>query len=135
MTHDEKKYPSPDEFKPERFLHKDGSLTSDTMPLGFGWGRRICVGRHLADAAVWIAITSFLATFSVHKALDEDGKEIPVIPKFSTGVAVHPETFPCRIVPRFQDASVERLTQLTGLGPSVNITTCLETNGDSTVAE
>ncbi|OJA17980.1 hypothetical protein AZE42_08944 [Rhizopogon vesiculosus] len=115
MTHDEKKYPSPDEFKPERFLHKDGSLTSDTMPLGFGWGRRICVGRHLADAAVWIAITSFLATFSVHKALDEDGKEIPVIPKFSTGVAVHPETFPCRIVSRFQDASVERLTQLTGL--------------------
>jgi len=115
MTHDEKKYPSPDEFKPERFLHEDGSLTSDTMPLGFGWGRRICVGRHLADAAVWIVITSFLATFSVHKALDEDDKEIPVIPKFSTGIAVHPETFPCRIVSRFQDASVERLTQLTGL--------------------
>ena len=41
MTHDEKKYPSPDEFKPERFLHEDGSLTGDTMPLGFGWGRRI----------------------------------------------------------------------------------------------
>jgi cytochrome P450 len=40
MTHDEKKYPSPYEFKPERFLHEDGSLTSDTMPLAFGWGRR-----------------------------------------------------------------------------------------------
>jgi cytochrome P450 len=41
MTHDEKKYPSPDEFKPERFLREDGSLTSDTMSLAFGWGRRI----------------------------------------------------------------------------------------------
>jgi hypothetical protein len=41
MTHDEKKYPSPDEFKPERFLHEDGSLTNDTMPLGYGWGRRM----------------------------------------------------------------------------------------------
>jgi len=41
MTHDEKKYPSPDEFKPERFLHEDGSLTSDKMTLAFGWGRRI----------------------------------------------------------------------------------------------
>jgi hypothetical protein len=41
MTHDEEKYPSPHEFKPERFLRDDGSLTSDTMPLGFGWGRRL----------------------------------------------------------------------------------------------
>jgi len=45
-------------------------------------------GRHLADAAVWIAITSFLATFSVHKVLDEHGEEVPVIPKFSTGIAM-----------------------------------------------
>jgi hypothetical protein len=41
MTRNEKKYPSPDEFKPERFLHEDGSLTSDTMSLAFGWGRRV----------------------------------------------------------------------------------------------
>jgi len=41
MTHDETKYPSPNEFKPERYLHEDGSLTSDTMPLAFGWGRRV----------------------------------------------------------------------------------------------
>jgi len=41
MTHDEKKYHSPGEFKPERFLNEDGSLTDDKMPLGFGWGRRI----------------------------------------------------------------------------------------------
>jgi len=40
MTRDETKYPSADEFKPERFLHEDGSLTSDTMSLAFGWGRR-----------------------------------------------------------------------------------------------
>ncbi|OAX34799.1 cytochrome P450 [Rhizopogon vinicolor AM-OR11-026] len=115
MTHDAQKYPNPDEFKPERFLHEDGSLTSDTMPLGFGWGRRICVGQHLAEAALWIAITSFLATFSIQKTLDEHGEEIPVVPKFTTGLIIHPETFPCQIVPRLQDASVERLTQLIGL--------------------
>jgi hypothetical protein len=81
------------------------------------------VGRHLADAAIWIAIASFLATFSVEKAFDEHGEEIPVIPEFSTGLAMfaklfhslldsrlisrcfsHPEIFPCRIVPRFRDA-------------------------------
>lgn len=98
------------------------------------------MGRHLADAALWIAISSFLATFSVHKALDEHGEEIPAVPKFTTGIAMfvelllfyssslliyflvrsHPETFPCRIVPRFQDASVERLTGLTGLDQLAN---------------
>ncbi|OJA13493.1 hypothetical protein AZE42_08412, partial [Rhizopogon vesiculosus] len=37
MTLNEQKYPNPDEFKPERFLHEDGSLTNDTMHWGFGW--------------------------------------------------------------------------------------------------
>jgi len=41
MTHNERKYPSPDEFKPERFLNEDGSLTDDTMQSVFGWGRRV----------------------------------------------------------------------------------------------
>ncbi|KAG0697077.1 cytochrome P450 [Suillus ampliporus] len=115
MTHNEEKYPSPNEFKPERFLHEDGSLTSDTMPLGFGWGRRICMGQHLADVSLWIAIASFLAVFSAYQAIDEHGMEIPVIPKFSTGIFIHPEKFPCRIVPRFPDASVKTLAHLTGL--------------------
>ncbi|KAG1817428.1 hypothetical protein EV424DRAFT_1407790 [Suillus variegatus] len=48
------------------------------MHFGFGLGRRICVGRYVADASLWIAITSFLAMFSVHKALDEHGMDIPV---------------------------------------------------------
>ncbi|OAX34015.1 cytochrome P450 [Rhizopogon vinicolor AM-OR11-026] len=116
MTRNEKKFPSPDEFKPERFLHENGSLTDDKMRFGFGWGRRMCAGQHLADASMWISITSFLAAFSVHKALDEHGKEIPVVPKFTTGIAIHPETFPCRIVPRFNNGSAETLAQLTGLG-------------------
>ncbi|KAG1883053.1 cytochrome P450 [Suillus subluteus] len=113
MTHDETKYPSPDEFKPERFLHDDGSVTSDRMHLGFGWGRRMCAGRHVADASLWIAIANFLAVFSAHKALDDHGMDIPVIPKFTAGLTIHPEEFPYRIVPRFPCTS-EILTHLTG---------------------
>ncbi|KAG2041161.1 cytochrome P450 [Suillus americanus] len=105
MAHNKKKYPNPGEFKPERFLHEDGSLTSDTMPLGFGWGRQ----------------SYFLAMFSVHNAHDEHGIDIPVIAKFYIGLIVHPEKFPCCIVPQFPDASVKRLTHLTGLSPYVNI--------------
>jgi len=99
----------------------------------------LSVGRHVADASLWIATTSFLATFSVQKALDEHGKEVPVAPNFSVGIAVlagfsflpnrrlmpcfsHPEKFPCRIVPRFHDASVDRLAQLTGSDPTTKTT-------------
>ncbi|KAG2037427.1 cytochrome P450 [Suillus americanus] len=116
MTHDATKYPSPDEFKPERFFEDDGSLNSDTMRLSFGWGRRICVGRHLVDASLWIAMANFLAFFSAHKALGEHGMEIPVVPKFTTGFTVRPETFPCRILPRFPDVSLKTLTRSTNVG-------------------
>ncbi|KAG1878484.1 cytochrome P450 [Suillus tomentosus] len=115
MTRDPKKYPNPDEFKPERFLRQDGSLTSDTMALAFGWGRRICVGRHVAEASIWIAIVNFLAFFLAYKARDECGMKIPVTPKFSTGFVINPEIFPCCIVPRFPDASVKTLVHPTVL--------------------
>lgn len=33
-------------------------------------------------------MASFLAVFSAHKALDDHGTDIPVIPKFTTGFTV-----------------------------------------------
>ncbi|KAG1833877.1 cytochrome P450 [Suillus variegatus] len=115
MTHDTTKYPSPNEFKPERFFQADGSLNNDNMRLGFGWGRRICVGRHVVDASLWIAMANFLTFFSAHNALDEHGMDIPVVPKFTTGFTVRPETFPCRILQRFPDASLKTLRRSTNL--------------------
>jgi hypothetical protein len=37
-------------------------------------------------------MSSFLAVFSAHKVLDDHGMDIPVIPKFSTGIAVFVES-------------------------------------------
>ncbi|KAF8558122.1 cytochrome P450 [Imleria badia] len=52
MTHDEAKYPNPFDFDPERFLDADENLNQDTVGYAFGFGRRICVGRHVADASL-----------------------------------------------------------------------------------
>jgi len=87
MAHNESKYPDAHEFIPERFLRDDGTLKpSDGEHIAFGFGRRICVGRHFADLSVWSVIVKILATFTIEKARDENGVEIPIEPKFSSNV-------------------------------------------------
>lgn len=55
MLHDPKDYPEPDEFKPERFIGKDGNLdpnVRDPNTIVFGFGRRcvfILLSRHRAQ--------------------------------------------------------------------------------------
>jgi cytochrome P450 len=79
ILHDPEVYPDPEEFKPERFLNPDGTVRDDpTLSLVFGAGKRICPGRHFADATIFIVTSSVLSVFNVTKAKDESGHEIPV---------------------------------------------------------
>lgn len=79
ILHDPEVYPNPEEFRPERFLKPDGGIQDDpTLSLAFGSGRRICSGRHLADATIFMVAVSVLSAFNVTKARDENGREIPV---------------------------------------------------------
>ncbi|KAG1747256.1 cytochrome P450 [Suillus paluster] len=112
ITRNEAKYPNPEEFKPERFFGADGELNDDTMSYAFGAGRRICVGRYIADASVWSAMVSVLALFDIKKCKDEQGNDINVNPKFTAGVTSHPLPFPCHIVPRSKGFSPEKLAEM-----------------------
>ena len=79
ILHDPDAYPDPEEFKPERFLSEDGSVKDDpTLALAFGAGKRICPGRHIVDATLFIVASSVLSAFNVTKAKDENGNEILV---------------------------------------------------------
>ncbi|EGO23878.1 hypothetical protein SERLADRAFT_349822 [Serpula lacrymans var. lacrymans S7.9] len=88
MAHNDDKYPEPYKFKPERFFALDGKLNDDTVGLVFGFGRRICVGRHIADATVWAAMVSILTVFNITKAKDDLGNDIEVTPKWTNGVTM-----------------------------------------------
>ncbi|OAX34961.1 cytochrome P450 [Rhizopogon vinicolor AM-OR11-026] len=77
------------------FLNPDGTLNDDTVPWVFGFGRRRCPGRDIADASLWCAITCILATFTIKKPVGQE----PQI-KWKSGLSSYPLPFPCRFVPR-----------------------------------
>ncbi|KAF7357516.1 Cytochrome P450 [Mycena sanguinolenta] len=104
MTRDESIYHEPDRFNPDRFFTADGKLNENATILTFGFGRRICPGRHHADATIWATIVSVLSTFNIAKAKDATGKEIDIDPKYSDGLVSQPGRFACSITPRSEMA-------------------------------
>ncbi|SJL18346.1 related to cytochrome P450 CYP2 subfamily [Armillaria ostoyae] len=71
MLHDEKDYPNPLAFDPDRFIPQDGKEAQPEPTVTFGFGRRICPGRYLALNTAWIAIASMASTLSFSNAVVE----------------------------------------------------------------
>jgi cytochrome P450 len=91
ILHDPEVYPQPDVFNPDRFLNKAGaSELSPLDPLSatFGYGRRICPGRYMAEAQLWISIASILAVFDIFPGNDADemGRPVKTEAKFTSGM-------------------------------------------------
>ena len=73
VLHNPATYPEPDSFRPERFINPDGSLHDDpVVTSAFGFGKRICPGRHLADATIFIVVASLLSVFNIKKGRGTD---------------------------------------------------------------
>ncbi|KAF8628642.1 hypothetical protein AX15_003774 [Amanita polypyramis BW_CC] len=105
ITRDEAVYPDPESFKPERFLNSDGSLNDDNMQYAFGFGRRICPGRPVADTLLWLVIATVLSTFNISKAKDENGVEVEIdLNAFTSATTSTPLPFKCSITPRSPQA-------------------------------
>lgn len=105
MTLDENIYKDASAFDPTRFLPKPAGR-SEPYPVGtFGFGRRICPGRHLATDSLWIAIATILATMTILNEIGPDGKEIvPDATPIASGITSHPRPFQCRLVARTEMA-------------------------------
>lgn len=89
MLHNPQAFPDPDVFKPERFLDANGQLDpamKDIDVSTFGFGRRICPGRHLALAAVWITVASLMSTMELTKPMDDDGHLIEPSGEYTPGL-------------------------------------------------
>ncbi|KAJ3476484.1 hypothetical protein NLI96_g11119 [Meripilus lineatus] len=80
MLRDPEVYPSPEIFNPDRFL-KDGALNPairDPRSVAFGFGRRICPGRHYSQNTLFLFIASVLHVFNVVPATDSAGNPVPI---------------------------------------------------------
>ncbi|KAJ3788994.1 cytochrome P450 2 Le.CYP2 [Lentinula aff. detonsa] len=93
----------PDKFLPERHLESPtGPFESIDNIYAYGFGRRVCAGRYMADNTVWLTIASVLAAFTLGKAKDGNGNEIDIPGEFTNHFFRHPKPYRSSITPRSQ---------------------------------
>ncbi|KAF4422100.1 O-methylsterigmatocystin oxidoreductase [Fusarium acutatum] len=98
LTHDPEVYHDPMEFKPERYFEPyNEPLPTDLV---FGFGRRACPGRWIADQTLFLSIAQTLAVFRIEKEVDGEGREVEVGYEQLPGVISRVKPFTCRIVLR-----------------------------------
>jgi len=101
LVNDKEVYPDPDKFHPDRYMDGDELDTKVPDPrfAVFGFGRRVCPGRHFADASVWITAVTLLACFDIGKA-HENGVEVDPKEELRSGVVTTLLPFRCSFKPR-----------------------------------
>ncbi|KAI1121293.1 cytochrome P450 [Nemania abortiva] len=106
---DENRYPNSRVFDPERFLGDtqsaaEAALNPDPAARDhfvFGSGRRICLGMHIAERSLFIAIARMLWAFEFRSVKDSQGNDIlPDGETLTEGLSVHPKKFRAQIITR-----------------------------------
>nr|BAK09488.1 cytochrome P450 [Postia placenta] len=100
VLHDPLLYPDPFQVIPERYLNQEGGLNPDPQKFAFGYGRRVCPGRVLAEDSIFIFVACVLATLDISKAVGPDGLPIESGVQYTGGTVSHPGPFQCTIKPR-----------------------------------
>ncbi|KAJ2928434.1 hypothetical protein H1R20_g8643, partial [Candolleomyces eurysporus] len=120
MLHDETEYPDPFTFNPDRFINPetgqvDFTRARDPSHACWGFGRRLCPGRHLAFSLVWLAIASLVSVFDIEKAKEkvrvvgadgverEEERTVELTHDYISAVSLMPKPFKCVIKPRSKE--------------------------------
>ncbi|KIM79863.1 hypothetical protein PILCRDRAFT_73718 [Piloderma croceum F 1598] len=111
MNHDPEIYGADaHEFNPSRYLDSEGklkpALINTKEEMSYGFGHRICPGRHIANNSTFIDIATILWALTIEPVRDDSGKYIgPDVDGYvNTGILLKPMPFDCITKPRFVDA-------------------------------
>uniref|UniRef100_A0A914Y2B0 Cytochrome P450 n=1 Tax=Panagrolaimus superbus TaxID=310955 RepID=A0A914Y2B0_9BILA len=93
---DERYFPEPQKFKPERFLDKNGKFFQPSELMPFGIGKRACLGEGLARLELYLFAANMTNHFKLNYPSDirDFGKRV-------IGGTVVPAPFLCKIENRF----------------------------------
>ena len=75
MLHDPEVYPNPMEFDPDRYQGLDSEMDKVT-DINFGFGRRVCPGRYLAEGTLFAVAATVLATCEILPIRDNEGNAV-----------------------------------------------------------
>lgn len=92
ILHDPDIYPNPFDFDPARYLSHTAEQPStvtrtnpDPRAFVFGYGRRICPGRHLAEDSLFITAATILSVFNILPCIDDDGNPLKTQVEYTGG--------------------------------------------------
>lgn len=110
MHHMESQYKGHDDFNPDRYLDHPklandyaGSPDIDRRDhFGYGAGRRICPGIHLAERNMWRIAAKLLWAFDFAQPVDDATGEVVQLDTeaYDNGILMMPREFRVRITPR-----------------------------------
>ncbi|KAK1758584.1 cytochrome P450 [Echria macrotheca] len=114
MHHDERRFPNHDVFDPDHykgFTALASELANGDYAnrdhYGYGSGRRLCPGIHLAERNLFVAIAKLVWAFNIGPGKDAAGRDIePDVSNetgYSSGFLVCAEDFPCTITLRSEE--------------------------------
>lgn len=107
FTHDPEIYKEPMTFNPDRFLGTEDTLPeSDPRRFVFGFGRRICPGRFLAESTLFLTIAKSLSVFDITRPIGKDGRKGDLEGGFTPGIISHPAPFHVSIRSRSEHADI-----------------------------